>query len=94
MDEQLTADQIDAGLAELGGWTAADGALHRSYDFDGYRPAVAFAVRVAFEAEAANHHPDLLLTWGRVDVTLTTHSAGGITQKDLDLAGTIEGLSG
>ena len=74
------------------GWERRDDALHRTVTFDGYRDAVAFTVRVALEAEAADHHPDLLLSWGRVEVSLTSHDAGGVTDRDLDMARTIDGL--
>lgn len=77
---------------DLPGWERRDDALHRTVTFDGYRDAVAFTVRVALEAEVANHHPDLLLTWGRVEVSLTSHDAGGVTDRDLDMARTISGL--
>ncbi len=76
----------------LPGWEQTDDALHRTVRFDGYRDAVAFTVRVALEAEVANHHPDLGLSWGRVDVTLTSHDAGGVTDRDLEMARTIDGL--
>ncbi len=74
------------------GWERRDDALHRTVSFDGYRDAVAFTVRVALEAEAENHHPDLVLGWGRVEVSLTSHDAGGVTDRDLDMARTINDL--
>ncbi len=74
------------------GWERRDDALHRTVSFDGYRDAVAFTVRVALEAEAENHHPDLVLSWGRVEVSLTSHDAGGVTDRDLDMARTISEL--
>ncbi len=77
---------------DVPGWERSGDALHRTVTFDGYRDAVAFTVRVAMEAEAANHHPDLLLTWGRVDITLTSHDVGGVTDRDVALARTINDL--
>ena len=74
------------------GWDQRDDALHRTVTFDGYRDAVAFTVRVALEAESANHHPDLLLGWGKVEVTLTSHDVGGVTDRDLEMARTINEL--
>ena len=79
-------------LSDLPGWEHHDDALHRVVRFDGYRDAVAFTVRVAMEAEAANHHPDLVLGWGRVEVTLTSHDAGGVTDRDVEMARTISEL--
>lgn len=82
-------DRQDADLPE---WERTDDALHRTVRFDGYRDAVAFAVRVAIEAEVANHHPDMLLSWGRVGITLTSHDAGGVTDRDVAMARTIDEL--
>ena len=79
----------DAGLQH---WEERDDALHRTVTFDGYRDAVAFTVRVAMEAEVANHHPDLALTWGKVEITLTSHDVGGVTDRDRDMAATIDQL--
>lgn len=78
--------------AELTSWEERDDALHRTVTFDGYRDAVAFTMRVAMEAEVANHHPDLALTWGRVDVTLTSHDVGAVTDRDRDMARAIEAI--
>ena len=78
--------------ADLPTWELTDDALRRTVTFDGYRDAVAFTVRVALEAEVANHHPDLLLSWGRVEITLTSHDAGGVTERDVEMARTIDGL--
>jgi len=88
MEDAMPADQP----ADLTSWEESDDALRRTVRFDGYRDAVAFTVRVALEAEAANHHPDLLLGWGRVDVTLTSHDAGGVTDRDRRMAATIDDL--
>ena len=63
----------------------------REYRLDGFAGAIAFVVRLSYEAEAADHHPDLDIRYNRVRVTLSTHSEGGVTAKDLDLARAIEG---
>jgi 4a-hydroxytetrahydrobiopterin dehydratase len=76
----------------LSNWTEEDGALRRTVTFDGYADAVAFTVRVAMEAEKANHHPDLTLGWGKVQIVLTSHDAGGVTDRDRDLAARIDRL--
>jgi 4a-hydroxytetrahydrobiopterin dehydratase len=88
MEHDMAADQP----ADLTHWDVTDRALHRTVRFAGYRDAVAFTVRVALEAETANHHPDLLLGWGRVEVTLTSHDVGGVTDRDREMARTIDGL--
>lgn len=79
--------------AELSAWDESDDSLHRTVTFDGYRDAVAFTMRVAMEAEVANHHPDLSLTWGRVDITLTSHDVGGVTDRDRDMARAIDQIA-
>lgn len=79
-----------AKLAELSRWSARDGWLHREFMTDGWRSTMLLVNAIAFVAEAANHHPDLEVHWGRVVVRLQTHSAGGITDKDLELAARIE----
>ena len=86
----LSDDQVRQELAGIPGWELADGQIVRQYRFDDFRQAVAFVVRVAFEAEAANHHPDLDVRYNRVRVALSTHSEGGITAKDLDLARAVD----
>jgi 4a-hydroxytetrahydrobiopterin dehydratase len=85
--------ELRARLAELPGWTDDAGWLHRRFTTDGWRSTMLLVNAIAFLAEAANHHPDLEVHWGNVVVRLQTHSAGGITDKDLELAGRIESLA-
>jgi 4a-hydroxytetrahydrobiopterin dehydratase len=74
-------------------WREQDGALVRDAEFADFAAAMAFVNRVAEAAEAAGHHPDILLHgWNKVRLTLTTHSAGGLTDADRDLAARIDGL--
>jgi len=91
--DTLDATTIDAALADLDGWTRDGDAIRREYRFDGFRDAIDFIVRLADLADEANHHPELTNVYNRVTVELTTHDAGGITQKDLDLARAIEGAT-
>jgi 4a-hydroxytetrahydrobiopterin dehydratase len=91
--DTLTDAQIADGLAALDGWERDGDAITRTFTADSYPAATAFVVRMAFAAEKANHHPDLTWSWVNVTVSLSTHSAGGITQNDLDLAAIIDGLS-
>jgi 4a-hydroxytetrahydrobiopterin dehydratase len=86
----LTATEIDARLKALPEWRQSEGALVKRYTFAGFRDAVAFVVRLAFEAEEVDHHPDLLLNDKMVTVSYATHSEGGITQKDFDGAAIAE----
>jgi 4a-hydroxytetrahydrobiopterin dehydratase len=84
----------EAGIAErlheLPGWYYEDGWIRRVYKTDGWATTLMLVNVIGYCAEAAFHHPDLAVTWARVVVKLTTHSAGGITDKDLALARRIE----
>lgn len=91
--ERLTDDEIDRRLATLPGWERAGGAIRRRYDLPSFADAVAFVVRVGFLAEAADHHPDLDVRYRTVHVALSTHSAGGLTGGDFELATAVEGLA-
>jgi 4a-hydroxytetrahydrobiopterin dehydratase len=84
------AAAIAGKLGELAKWTYRDGWLEREFKSDGWRSTMMLVNAIAFVAEAANHHPDLEVHWGRVVVRLQTHSAGGVTDKDLELATRIE----
>lgn len=82
--------ELTAKLEHLAGWTAEADWLTREYKTDGWRTTMLVVGAIAFVAEAGNHHPDLGVHWGRVVVRLQTHSAGGITDKDFELAHQIE----
>ena len=86
--ERLSDEAISAFLAERGraGWSRAGDALERAYAFPDYGAAVGFTMRVALAAERRDHHPDILLGWGKVRVTWSTHDAGGITALDVEMA--------
>lgn len=90
----LDAAAISQGIADLPGWSVVDSALEKQFDFSSFREAVSFIVRVSFEAEALNHHPDLRNVYSRVTIRLTTHDAGNrITALDVALARAIESFS-
>jgi 4a-hydroxytetrahydrobiopterin dehydratase len=74
-------------------WAVVDGALEREFTFDGFPAAIAFVNRLAEIAEAANHHPDIAISYKRVTVRWTTHSAGGITDRDRELAAQTDALA-
>ncbi len=83
--------EIDVRLkAELPRWTLEDGVIRRRFKTNGWKSTLMVVNAVGHLAEAAWHHPDIAATWGSVQVTLTTHSAGGITEKDFALARKIE----
>ena len=89
----LSDDELRARLGDLPGWEAGDGEIRKRFELEDFRAAVSFVVRIAFEAEAADHHPDLDIRYRRVTVALSTHSEGGVTAKDVDLARAIERLA-
>lgn len=89
----LDDDEIRAELASRPGWALADRAIQKEWSFPSFPDAVAFTVRVAFVAEAANHHPDIDIRYRRVRLTLTSHDAGGVTRRDLELADRIDALA-
>ena len=77
------------------GWSRSDDgvALTRTYRFKDFAEAFAFLTRVAAHAEAVDHHPEFTSVWNRVDFRLTTHDAGGVTARDIELARAIDGLA-
>ncbi|NDJ88182.1 4a-hydroxytetrahydrobiopterin dehydratase [Mycolicibacter kumamotonensis] len=85
----LTDDQVDSALSGIDGWERADGALRRSVTFPSFLAGIDAVRRVAERAEAADHHPDIDIRWRTVTFALVTHSEGGITEKDLAMAGEI-----
>ncbi len=91
-EKVYTEEEIPAKARELGldGWYLEDGWLRRKYNTDGWRATLLVVNTVGFLCEAAWHHADLSVTWGKVWVKLKTHSAGGITDKDFTLAKKID----
>jgi len=90
---KLTDSEIDAGLANLTGWKVQNAKLHREYKFADFAHAFGFMATAAPTIEKNDHHPEWTNVYNRVTVDLTTHDAGGITQKDLDLAKLLEGIA-
>jgi 4a-hydroxytetrahydrobiopterin dehydratase len=82
--------ELSRRLAALPGWAEKNGAIERTYGTDGWPTTLMLVNAIGFIAEASDHHPDLAVSWGQVTVRLNTHSAGGITDKDLELARAIE----
>jgi 4a-hydroxytetrahydrobiopterin dehydratase len=92
MAEVLSDDAVATGL-KGSVWKHEGPAVHRDWTFADFKEAMAFVNRVAELAEEANHHPDILVHgWNKVRLTLSTHSAGGITQGDLDMARRIDDI--
>lgn len=90
---KLTAAEIDAALAALRGWEVREAKLHREYRFPDFVHAFGFMAAAATAIEAMNHHPEWFNVWSRVVIDLWTHDSGGITQKDVELAGKLEALA-
>ena len=94
---KLTAEERETALEELSGWSwdAERDAISRKASSSGdFSEAFAFMTRVALAAEKADHHPDWSNSWNRVDISLSTHSAGGVTGSDVALARKIDGYAG
>lgn len=89
-DVALDEAGVRENLKSLPAWEFRDGAIRRTFPTDGWRGSMLVANAIAFICEAADHHADLLVTWPSVSVALSTHSAGGITPMDFELAARIE----
>lgn len=90
---KLTDKQIKNRLAKARGWSVnAAGEITKTYTFSGFPQSLMFATAVGVLAEAAQHHPDITIKWNRVILSLTTHDAGGLSEKDFDLAQQIDAL--
>jgi ribonuclease D len=91
MAERLNPDALHQTIAKLDGWDGTVDRIERTYEFTDFADAMQFVNRVAELAERANHHPDIHVSWNKVTLVLTTHSAGGVTQRDIELAQQIDG---
>lgn len=91
---KLTTSEIESHLTQLPGWTVVAGKLHREYRFPNFGKAFGFMKTAAPVIEKMNHHPEWCNVYDRVVVDLTTHDAGGISQKDVDLAKRLEEIAG
>lgn len=94
MATPLSTEEIADELSTLDGWTHEDDSLVNSFTFGNFREAVSFIVRVGFEAEELNHHPEITNVYNEVDIALTTHDAGDkVTKRDVKLAGRISQIA-
>jgi 4a-hydroxytetrahydrobiopterin dehydratase len=91
--ELLSDEEITAALAGLPGWARSGDSITTTVELADFRAAMLYTGAVAYLAEAANHHPDIAIAWNRVTLTLSTHSAGGLTGADIALAGQISRLT-
>ncbi len=90
MAELAAAEEIAGALAGLSGWERVGDEIRKEFERPTFADAVSFVVRVGFLAESADHHPDIDIRWRTVRLALSTHSAGGITRNDLEMARRIE----
>jgi 4a-hydroxytetrahydrobiopterin dehydratase len=89
----LSAQEVETRLKNLAGWKIEAGELVRTFQFADFRAALRFVNSVGELAEAAGHHPDIDIRYNRVRLALVTHDAGGLTEKDFDLAGKADGVA-
>ena len=86
----LKKDEIKARLAGMSGWKLDDDEIEKTFQFTDFKEAMAFVNRVADAAEGMDHHPDIEIKYNKVELTLSTHSEGGVTDQDVQLAERIE----
>jgi len=89
----LGDDEIESRLAQLDGWQRDGDAIKRQFKFEDFQASVDFVNRITPAAEEMNHHPDISISWNTVDLTLSTHSEGGLTENDFQLAEQINSLA-
>lgn len=89
---KLSDIEIQSGLKQLKGWERKGNAIVKQYKFPAFADGIRFVVRVAEAADAADHHPDIDIRYTTVTMSLSTHSQGGITKNDLEMAGKIDEL--
>ena len=90
----LSQQEIIENLKNLDNWSFDNNQIHSEYQFNDFKEALGFVNKIGEEAEKMNHHPDMFLhSWNKVRVTISTHSEGGVTEKDFKLAAIIDNLS-
>jgi 4a-hydroxytetrahydrobiopterin dehydratase len=90
----LNSNEIMNKLKNLDNWSFENNQIHSDFQFKDFKKALNFVNKVGDEAEKMNHHPDIFLhSWNKVKITISTHSEGGVTEKDFKLAGIIDNLS-
>lgn len=87
----LSKEEIQENLQNLNGWSFSDNQIEKTYQFKDFIDAFSFVSSIAFEFEKLDHHPDIFLhSWNKVKISISTHSVGGVTSKDFQLANIIE----
>jgi len=90
--DKLNPEQVEAKIAELPQWALNGESLQRTFNFDDFVAAIAFVNRVADLAESMQHHPDIMIRYSKVTLTLTTHDASGLTENDFSFAHASDGF--
>lgn len=88
--KKLSEDEIQNKLKDLEGWTYAKKAIHTSFQFENFKEAFTVMTRIAFEAESQQHHPNWGNVYNQLEISLSTHDADGVTEKDFKMASAIE----
>ena len=88
--KKLSDQEIEQNLESLDGWDFTEDGIQTSFEFENFKEAFTLMTRIAFEAEAMNHHPSWTNVYNTLEITLSTHDAGGVTEKDFKLARAIE----
>jgi 4a-hydroxytetrahydrobiopterin dehydratase len=91
---KLSRPEVEAGLSRLVGWSLVKGNLHRKFEFKDFTQAFGFMKKVALAADKMDHHPDWSNAYNKVTIDLSTHSAGGLTKNDFELAAKIQKILG
>ncbi len=87
---KLSESEIQERLQKIDGWTYNENAIHTSFEFANFKDAFSVMTRIAFEAELQQHHPDWSNVYNKLEISLSTHDANGVTEKDFTLANTID----
>lgn len=90
--KRLSEDEIQSRLEDFEGWTYAKEAIHTSFQFENFKEAFTVMTRIAFEAEAQQHHPNWANVYNQLEISLSTHDADGVTEKDFKMARAIEDI--
>ena len=93
MSSVVTGAEVLQALQKLPGWTVNGAAIERTFEFPNFVEAMGFVNRIAEVAEAVNHHPDITINYNKVKLSLISHDSGGLTQRDLRMAGKINEIS-
>ncbi len=91
---KLSEDQIETELEKVPEWAEINGQIQRTFQFEDFDQSISFVNKIAAYSEEVQHHPDILIRYNKVTLTVSTHDAGGITHKDFELAAKAEALAG